>query len=192
MLIHRCRVSARALAGACLLTVAVFASAAADSVADKAAIEAAGDSWIRAFRGGDIDALMNLYTADARVALHGQPALLGVDAIRAYFAPKLGTADVDFLLETEEIQVHGDVAHLVSKYWYTARPNDGGEAYRDAGRSALIYKRAADGTWKIHLDIDQATPDVSFPAPRAGSGRVEASRPSPAAPVRPAEAPVPR
>lgn len=130
---------------------------------DVAQLEAAADQWIVAFKAGDIDALMALYMPDAFVALHGQPAMRGRDAIRAYFEPKMGTAEVEFLLDYEQIEVHGDVAHLVSKYWYTGTPLDGGEAYRDAGRSALIYKRDTDGRWKIYLDIDQATPDVSFP-----------------------------
>jgi len=132
---------------------------------DVALIEAAADEWIVAFRTGDIDALMSLYMPNAFVALHGQPALRGSDEIRAYFAPKMGTANVEFLLEYEQIEVHGDVAHLVSKYWYTGTPKEGGDPYRDAGRSALIYKRDTDGRWKIYLDIDQATPDVSFPPP---------------------------
>jgi ketosteroid isomerase-like protein len=72
---------------------------------------------------------------------------------------------VEFLLDFEEIQVHGDVAHLVSKYWYLSVPKEGGDTLRDAGRSVLIYKKAADGSWLIYLDIDQQTPDVSFPAP---------------------------
>lgn len=145
-----------------LLQAGAHADAAAD---DRAAIEAAGDEWIDAFKAGDIDALMSLYMPDAFVALHGQPAMRGIDEIREYFAPKMGTAEVEFILEIEEIEVHDDIAHLVSKYWYTGTPLDGGEAYRDAGRSALIYKRDADGRWKIYLDIDQATPDVNFPAP---------------------------
>ncbi len=132
---------------------------------DRADIEAAAEQWIVVFKAGDIDALMRLYMPDALVALHKQPALRGIEAIRAYFAPAMGIAEVEFRLEIEEIQVHGDVAHLVSKYWYTSVPLDGGETYRDAGRSALIYKRDTDGRWKIYLDIDQATPDVSFPAP---------------------------
>ncbi len=132
---------------------------------DRADIEAAAEQWIVAFKSGDIDALMRLYMPDALVALHNQSALRGVDAIRAYFAPAMGIAEVEFRLEIEEIEVHGDTAHLVSKYWYTSAPRDGGETYRDAGRSALIYKRDTDGRWKIYLDIDQATPDVSFPAP---------------------------
>lgn len=135
-------------------------------VADEsAAIRAAAAEWVTAFKAGDIDALMALYTPDAFLALHGQPAMRGTDAIRDYFAPKLGTAEVEFLLDFEEIQVHGDVAHLVSKYWYLSVPKAGGTPLRDAGRSALIYKKAADGSWLIYLDIDQQTPDVTFPAP---------------------------
>jgi uncharacterized protein (TIGR02246 family) len=137
----------------------------ADSDADIAAIRASGDEWIAAFRTGDIEALMALYMPDALVALHGKPALRGIAAIRAYFEPGMGKSDVEFILDIEEIQVHGNVAHLVSKYWYTAVPRDGSEPYRDAGRSALIYKRDDDGHWKIYLDIDQATPDVAFPPP---------------------------
>ena len=33
-----------------------------------------------------------------------------------------------------------------------------------AGRSLLVYKKQ-DGQWKIAADIDQATPDVAWPAP---------------------------
>jgi len=156
----------------CLCLLLLLGSGCAPERNDVAAIEAAADEWIVAFKNGDIDALMSLYMPDAFVALHGQPALRGADEIRAYFAPKMGTADVEFLLEYEQIEVHGDVAHLVSKYWYTGTPKAGGEPYRDAGRSALIYKRDADGRWKIYLDIDQATPDVNFPA-QAGISRWE-------------------
>ncbi len=138
---------------------------AADETDAADAIKAVAGDWIVAFKAGDIDALMKLYAADAFVALHGQPAMRGKAAIRDYFAPKLGTAEVEFLLDFEEIQVHGDVAHLVSKYWYLSVPKEGGDTLRDAGRSVLIYKKAADGSWLIYLDIDQQTPDVSFPAP---------------------------
>jgi uncharacterized protein (TIGR02246 family) len=147
-----------------LLALAALAAHAND-VDGTLEVRAAASDWIVAFKAGDIDALMAHYTPDAFVALHGQPALRGLDAIREYFEPKMGTAAVEFELEFERIEVHGDVAHLVSKYWYTGTPLAGGESYRDAGRSALLYKRGADGRWRIHLDIDQATPDAAFPPP---------------------------
>jgi uncharacterized protein (TIGR02246 family) len=139
--------------------------------ADVEAICAQGRAWIRAFKAGDIDGLMALYRPDAQVALHGQRKLDGIAAIRAYFAPALAARpDVQFLLDVEDIQVQGDVAWLVSGYWYTSIAGDG-KRYEDAGRSLLIYRRDRSGgrigAWQIQVDIDQATPDVSFPPPPA-------------------------
>ncbi len=39
-----------------------------------------------------------------------------------------------------------------------------GEVYRETGRSLLVYKKH-EGQWKIAADIDQVTPDVTWPAP---------------------------
>ncbi len=137
--------------------------------ADVDAICASGRRWIEVFRAGDIDGLMRLYMPNAQVALHGQPKLLGLGAIRAYFAPALAARpDVAFLLDVEDIQVQGDVAWLISRYWYTSI-GKGGSRHQDAGRSLLIYRRdrskVASGEWKIQVDIDQGSPDIAFPAP---------------------------
>ena len=140
----------------------VPAVATADSVEDERAIRAGVVDWLGAFKSGDIDHLMTLYMPDALVALHGQKALRGLAEIRAYFAPGMGKSEIRFDIEIDEIRIHGDTAHLVSRYWYTATPRDGGATYRDAGRSLVLYARDRDGRWKIQVDIDQATPDVVF------------------------------
>ncbi|MEZ5514986.1 MAG: SgcJ/EcaC family oxidoreductase [Steroidobacteraceae bacterium] len=133
--------------------------------ADVRAICEQARRWIALFKAGDIDGLMSLYTPDAQVALHGQAKLTGSNAIRAYFAPALAAKrDVEFLLHVEDIRVYGDVAYLLSRYWYRS-VKDGEPTYQDAGRSLLIYRRDATGPWRIHVDIDQATPDVTFPPP---------------------------
>ena len=134
----------------------------ADEAADVAAIEQVAQRWIELYTAGDLDGLMTLYTEDAVVALHGRPALRGVEQVRNFFAPGMGKSRVTFAIDIEEIQVHGDTAHLLSKYYLTAEPRDGGDVYRDAGRSLLIYKRSPDNEWKLYLDIDQATPDAQF------------------------------
>ncbi len=149
-----------ALPGAALAT-----DTTTDTAADVAAIRAAAADWIRIYKSGDLDALLTLYTADPTVALHGKPVLRGREAVRNFFAPGIGKAEVSFSIDVETIEVHGDVAHLISKYWMSATPPEGGDSFTDAGRSLLIYKRGADGRWRIHVDIDQATPDVSWPPP---------------------------
>ena len=127
-------------------------------------IAAEGGKWARYYEQGDLDGLMTLYVEDAIVALHGQPALFGIEAIRAYFAPRIGKADSTFELEYELRETHGEIAYIISKYWLKAVDNETGNTYLDAGRSLLVYKKR-DGQWKIAADIDQATPDVSWPAP---------------------------
>ena len=145
-----------------VLGLFLYKQAAADEAADIAAVEQAAQQWIEFYTAGDLDRLMTLYTEDAIVALHGRPALRGVEQIRNFFAPGMGKSRVTFEIDIEEIQVHGDTAHLLSKYYLTAEPKSGGDVYRDAGRSLIIYKRNADNEWKLYLDIDQATPDATF------------------------------
>lgn len=145
-----------------VLFLLLSSKATADEAADIAAVEQAARQWIELYTAGDLDRLMDLYTEDAIVALHGRPALRGVDQVRDFFAPGMGKSRVTFEIDIEEIQVHGDTAHLLSKYYLTAEPVNGGEVYRDAGRSLIIYKRNEDNEWKLYLDIDQATPDAQF------------------------------
>ncbi|MGI9229235.1 MAG: YybH family protein [Gammaproteobacteria bacterium] len=133
---------------------------------DEQAIRAAAQTWIERYSAGDLDGLMQLYTEDATVALHGKPVLKGKTAIRNFFAAGIGKSAIDFQIDIEVIEIHGDVAHFMSKYYLTAVSKQDGSVYRDAGRSLLIYKkdRAGQykGQWKLHLDIDQATPDAVF------------------------------
>ncbi|MEO0574022.1 MAG: DUF4440 domain-containing protein [Pseudomonadota bacterium] len=125
-----------------------------------------GASWAEYYKSGDLDGLMTLYVDDAVVALHGQPKLVGVKAIREYFAPGIGKTDATFELEYELVEMHKDIAYAMAKYWLVSRaPGTDRIVYKDAGRSLLIYKKDTDGRWKIAVDIDQATPDVVFPAP---------------------------
>jgi uncharacterized protein (TIGR02246 family) len=127
-------------------------------------IAAEGGKWAHYYEQADLDGLMTLYVEDAIVALHGQPALFGIDAIRDYFAQRIGKAEATFELDYELRETHGELAYIISKYWLKATDKTTGALYKETGRSLLVYKRQ-DGQWKIAADIDQATPDVTWPAP---------------------------
>ncbi len=149
-----------------LIALALLFAAAAPAAATPAedAVRAAGRQWLDKFKAGDLDGLMALYTDNAQVALHGQPKLVGRDAVRGYFAGRLKTPpDTDFVLLEESLEIRGDTALSMARYWFTLRA--GGREYKDAGRSLLVYTRQPDGRWLIRTDIDQASPDVAFPAP---------------------------
>lgn len=145
-----------------VMSVLSLTSTAADSGLNE--IEAEGGKWARYYESEDLDGLMTLYVDDAVVALHGQPALFGKQAIRDYFAARLGKAESTFELNYEVRETHGSIAYIISQYWLKAVDKQSGEVFLDAGRSLLVYKKEG-GAWKIAADIDQSTPDVRWPSP---------------------------
>jgi ketosteroid isomerase-like protein len=148
-----------------MLAISMSLLTSAQAVADfETEIAAEGGKWARYYEQEDLEGLMTLYVDDAIVALHGQPALFGIVAIRDYFASRIGKADSVFELEYELRETHGEIAYIISKYWLKAVDKETGDTYLDAGRSLLVYKKQ-NGRWKIAADIDQSTPDVSWPAP---------------------------
>lgn len=168
-------VTALALALALALAAAVLATACgrtATGVADAAdeqAVLAAADAWVEAYEARDLERLMTLYTDDAFIALHGQPSFAGKPAIRDYFERAFARAAGDFDIEVEEVAVHGDLAHVISKYWLEIIPHGTDRRFRDAGRSLILYRRGPAGDWLLYRDIDQATPDVVWPEENGAS-----------------------
>ncbi|MEM9305380.1 MAG: SgcJ/EcaC family oxidoreductase [Pseudomonadota bacterium] len=130
---------------------------------DREAVLAVVDRWMSAWHTGDIDSLMTVYCDDVVLALHGQPMRVGVDAVRAFFDGNIGREDATMRIDIETVRVRGDVAWFTSKYWLAI--GAGQERLEDAGRSLLVFERDTGGEWRLCADIDQATPDVRFPAP---------------------------
>ncbi len=122
----------------------------------------AAEQWKSYYEAADYDGLMTLYTDNPKVYLHGQPGLVGMQAVKDYFKPRVGAAKATFELDYESIEVFDDLAVLVSKYWLTLKTDDSSKPIRDQGRSLLIYKKDLNGDWKIAFDIDQASPDVNW------------------------------
>ena len=156
----------RALGAFCaaLMALSMLSVAVSAQTDFETEIAAEGGKWAKYYEQADLEGLMRLYVDDAIVALHGQPALFGITAIREYFSTRIGEAESVFELDYELRETHGDIAYIISKYWLKATNNETGVVYKDAGRSLLVYKKQ-NGQWKIAADIDQATPDVAWPAP---------------------------
>ncbi|MEO0998089.1 MAG: nuclear transport factor 2 family protein [Pseudomonadota bacterium] len=124
-------------------------------------VREAAEQWIGHFTAGDLDGLMALYADDPFVALHGQPAMRGRQAVRTYFDGRIGAPGVAFRIAPESISIRGDTAILVSKYWFEV-PRTDAAAYRDAGRSLIVYHWDDARGWLLATDIDQSTPDVRW------------------------------
>ncbi|MDJ0926718.1 MAG: DUF4440 domain-containing protein [Gammaproteobacteria bacterium] len=126
---------------------------------DVQAIRDITNAWLAAYQSGNIDNLLELYVPDATLYINEKHAVRGTDAIRSYFEPRLGQYDFDVTTQHEEYLFHGDLIIDVSLVWIDGTNRDTGEAFQDAVRSFVVFRRT-DAGWKIYRDIDQHTRDT--------------------------------
>jgi uncharacterized protein (TIGR02246 family) len=136
----------RLLVSALVLLPGVSPVALADEAAERAALEAAAQSWTKAFNARDADALMALVTPDAVLLDPGVAPVSGRQAVRETLERALGAARSEVTSATKEIVIAGDVAWRIGALTHKL---PGG---LKSGQSLEIWKRVK-GEWKIHRQM---------------------------------------
>jgi ketosteroid isomerase-like protein len=82
------------------------------------------------------------------------PASLGKEQLRANMEPAFDNFTFEMALYIEETQVSGDLGFARGNYTVAITPKAGGETIitMPDGKFLTIYKRQADGSWKISHD----------------------------------------
>jgi uncharacterized protein (TIGR02246 family) len=131
----------------------VAAATASDAGAVREAIDAANDRFVDAVKRGDTTAMAANYTDDAVVMSPGAEAWRGRDAVRKGFAGMVAQMPIkDMSLRIDDVMVGGDLAVETGTYEMTVQPQ-GGREMKDKGKYLVVWKRQADGSWKIARDI---------------------------------------
>lgn len=119
----------------------------APSEQDRAALMAVDREWSASIK--DLDKFMSFYAPDASVYPPGMPLVTGTGPIREAMA-KMTSAPgfaLEFTPSKAEIAASGDVAYTTGSY----QANFGGTA--ETGKYVTVWKKAADGQWKVSEDI---------------------------------------
>ena len=125
---------------------------------DPSAIVAATEAWEAAFNAKDIDALVGLYTSDARVLPPNAEMASGSDAVRTLFGGFID-AGIGGELTSIESKISGNMAYDVGTY---ALHNDDGPV--DTGKFIVTFRRGDDGEWRITNDIFNSDNPPAAPA----------------------------
>jgi uncharacterized protein (TIGR02246 family) len=122
-------------------------------VADEAAIRAADDAFTRFTAAKDLDKCMSDYMDDAVMFLPGAPAAVGKDNIRKVLQQMLAAPSVQMTFADQTVQVarSGELAVDRGSFQSTATDNKG-RATTSTGKFILVWKKQADGSWKIAAD----------------------------------------
>jgi uncharacterized protein (TIGR02246 family) len=106
--------------------------------------------WDAAINDPSPDALLPMYTDDARLMPPGGQPLTGPAAIRNFFAAR-GTSVRNHKLQLVEMLAIGNYAYVTSQF--TALLVKSGETTALSGSTVKLYERQPDGQWKIKSHI---------------------------------------
>ncbi|MFK7920905.1 MAG: SgcJ/EcaC family oxidoreductase [Bacteroidia bacterium] len=129
----------------------------------KTDIQALEDQYAEAIKAGDNDAIANLYTEDAMQMPNNQPMVKGRAAILAALNAEGGEAEDNG--ETpptfEAIEVMGD-GDMVIEVGISKSMRADGTA--NMGKYIAIWKKQADGSYRIYRDIFNQDEDYEYPS----------------------------
>ncbi|MBP1768354.1 MAG: Ketosteroid isomerase [Candidatus Aminicenantes bacterium] len=149
-------------AGFCLLALSFVplngAPGKSEDVAQvRAAIEAANLKFGEAVRKGDAAAIAALYSEDATVLPPDSDMIQGRQRIEASWKGSLQMGIKDAVLTTVNVSGAGDYAYEVGKVLLTIQP-PGQAAMQQTAKYVVVWKKAASGTWQLHVDIWNSLP----------------------------------
>jgi len=155
------------LAGCCaLLSLPVTGKAQATDKpgGDEQKIRELEAAWVAAAAAKDVDKTVAPYAADAVVYAPNAPASTTKDAIRTAWKEMLAPgSSTSWKVSKVEVAKSGDLAYVTGTY-EDARTDASGKAVKDTGKLVAIYKKQADGNWKVVVDIWNSDLPAAAPA----------------------------
>lgn len=123
--------------------------------------------FTRAYAEADVDLLMDsVYANDGYYLPPNAPILEGTESFRGQFESFLGPVaerggpGPDISFEIVDRDVDGDLAYDIGIYTIR-RPDAPADAPGSRGKFIVIWKRGADGAWRMHADGFSAMPPES-------------------------------
>ncbi len=114
----------------------------------RTAIAAGNQSFMANFGRQDAAGMASLYTANGSVLPANSDILSGAENVQAFWQGAFDMGLREAVLETIELEVHGETAIETGHYTLKAA----GGAVADSGKYIVIWKNDG-GTWKLHKDI---------------------------------------
>ena len=121
---------------------------------DERAIRQVIETWMQASRDGDTATVLSLMTEDVVFMVPGRPPF-GREAFEQASNAMAGVR-MEGTSEVVELQVQGDWAFSRNHIDLTVTPPSG-EPVRRSGYTLTLFRKAADGRWRLMRDANLLT-----------------------------------
>lgn len=116
------------------------------------AVEDTNRALMEALKRGDAASMVARFTEDATLLPPNREPIHGKQGVKAFYKAATDMGVTAGILDTVHVECVGDVAYEIGGY--TAEIQlESGEMTTDGGKYVHIWKRQADGSWKLHVDI---------------------------------------
>jgi uncharacterized protein (TIGR02246 family) len=121
------------------------------SDADKATLKQNDEVFATSAKAKNFGAAAAMYTDDASMLPPNGPAVQGRQQIQKFLSdfPPI----TEFTFDIVDVDGRGDLAYVRGNYAMTLTPPGAAAAAHDRGKYVEIWRKQADGSWKIRWDI---------------------------------------
>jgi uncharacterized protein (TIGR02246 family) len=119
---------------------------------ERQAIAEANIKFGEVFRSGDAVALASLYTEDAWLMTPAGEIFKGREGVEAFWVGAFQMGMKGVVLTTVDVMRMDDMVGEFGTADLTIKP-EGQDEIKDVAKYLVIWKKAADGTWKLYADI---------------------------------------
>jgi ketosteroid isomerase-like protein len=117
--------------------------------ADERVVRDADEQWSKVAAAKDLDKTVSFYGDDAVVLPPNQAAVTTKDGIRNLWKGFLDSlTDISWKTTRVETAKSGDMAYLIGTYEMTMK-----DGSKDKGKYCEVWKKQADGKWKVSADM---------------------------------------
>ncbi len=121
--------------------------------ADETTIRALDAQWSKTAAAKDLDGSVAYYADDASLLPPNAPIAADKQAIRAVWSSLLSSgASLSWEASKVEVSRSGDLAYIVGAYTLATKDPEG-KPVNDHGKFVEVWKKQADGKWKVEADI---------------------------------------
>jgi ketosteroid isomerase-like protein len=116
----------------------------------ESALRAQEDAWLKAFQAHDINKALSFLAPGAVAMAPNAPPARTQKELHDGYAP-LAAADTKVNFRADYVAVSGDLGVTSGPYQITMMEN--GKKVDDKGKYVTVWKKQADGSWKVVRDI---------------------------------------
>ena len=150
-----------------LLTAACGPSTPPDNrAADVSTLRDLDAQWSKTAGTNDVDATVAYYSDDASLLPPNAPIVNGKQAIRAAWAALLAPG-VSLSWQSDKVEASrsSDLAYMTGTYTMSTKQSLSKAPVTEQGKYVEVWKKQADGKWKVVADIFNSDQPEQAPAP---------------------------